>query len=373
MTCAITNNINLKKIIFLTCLIIFFSSTAQTEILNLKLKKSELNFFINNKLNTKFLYSGLASSYNNFNAYIMNNDFITRVNYEKIYNLKSNQSLIIKSNHKIIIVENIESGLTFKNNQIIWKKNTVNKKKIDENILDIKLLLNSDLLSLDENFQKLKYVNLWEPLRLLCIFIEKILLSINSIHIYGWGITIVIFSLIFKLIILPITFFQSKSLRKADKIKESLSGDLEYIKSNLSGEEAHNKFLEAHRLKGVTLFYQFKPFVFTLLYLPILIAIFNVLGELDQLSGESFLWIKDLKYPDYIFNFGFKIPLLGESLNLLPFLMSFVSLLSIKKNNKNYFYFMTAGFFFIFYPFPSAMVLFWTLANIWSFALSKFI
>ena len=95
-----------------------------------------------------------------------------------------------------------------------------------------------------------------------------------------------------------------------------------------SGEEAHNKFLEAHKAKGVTPYYNLKPLLVALFPIPFFIAIFNVLGEIDLISGHSFLWIKDLAYPDSIFYIAIEIPLLGNSINLLPILMTILTIYS---------------------------------------------
>jgi membrane protein insertase Oxa1/YidC/SpoIIIJ len=69
----------------------------------------------------------------------------------------------------------------------------------------------------------------------------------------------------------------------------------------------------------------------------------------------------------------------GNTLNLLPFLMTiitiystitfknnYVSLNEVKKQ-KGRLYSMAIVFFVLFYPFPSVMVLYWALANILDF------
>ena len=67
---------------------------------------------------------------------------------------------------------------------------------------------------------------------------------------------------------------------------------------------------------------------------------------MPELEGASLLWIEDLSLPDPI----------------LPFVMTAVSMLStflMKKTNEKYFlYAMAIVFLVLFYPFPSAMVLF---------------
>lgn len=97
------------------------------------------------------------------------------------------------------------------------------------------------------------------------------------------------------------------------------------------------------------------------------------------------MWISDLAFPDAVFDFGVHIPLLGNSINLLPILMTlltvFAALLHQNKivsakelrKQKNNLYFMALGFLLLFYPFPSAMVLYWTFANIWQLIQQRFV
>ena len=63
--------------------------------------------------------------------------------------------------------------------------------------------------------------------------------------------------------------------------------------------------MAVHKISGVTSFYTLKPIFLILAPLPFLIAIFNILGEVDLLTSHLFLWIKDLAYPDAIFDYQF--------------------------------------------------------------------
>ena len=127
---------------------------------------------------------------------------------------------------------------------------------------------------------------------------------------------------------------------------------------------------------GVTPFYSLRPLLVSLIQIPILLAIFNALGEMPQLAGASFLWIDDLAYPDSITRIGTPIPWIGEEISLMPWVMTIVTLLSallfrnrysspmeLKKQRRKL-YLMAATFLVLFYPFPAAMVMFWTVTNL---------
>jgi YidC/Oxa1 family membrane protein insertase len=304
-------------------------------------------------------------------AYIINENAVKRMGDENFYALNPSQSLAIVGHYKILVVSNVNANISFADEKLILKEGG-NRQKFQ-----VQILSKSDLAQLPQPLQKLKYAHLWEPFRLLCIGIEEALLWLHSLHSLGWGITIIFLSLLFKIFILPANILLTRSQKKVSHIQARLAPELELIKTNFSGEEAHNKFMAAHKANGVTPFYNLKPLLLTLAPIPFWIAIFNVLGELNQIAGHSFMWITDLAYPDAVFDFGAHIPLLGSSINLLPILMSlltvFAALLHQNKivsakelrRQKLNLYFMAFGFLLLFYPFPSAMVLYWTFSNIW--------
>ena len=352
---------------------------SRADIKTLELDSNNFNNVIRDKVTEPFSYSGLASFYSGVTAYIVNKSGVKRLDDESFYALTPSQSLALVGHYKILVVSNVNGDISFADEKLILKEGG-NRQKFHA-----QLLFKSDLAQLPQHFQKLKYAYLWEPFRLLCIGMEKVLLWLHSLHSLGWGITIILLSLLFKIFILPVNVLLTRSQRNVSHIQANLEPELETIKANFSGEEAHNKFMAAHKAQGVTPFYNLKPLLLTLAPIPFLIAIFNVLGEFDKIVGHSFMWISDLAYPDAVFDFGVHIPLLGNSINLLPILMTLltvfaallhqnkiVSAKELRKQKLNL-YFMALGFFLLFYPFPSAMVLYWTFANIWQLIQQRFI
>ena len=145
----------------------------------------------------------------------------------------------------------------------------------------------------------------------------------------SWALSIFIFSVIVKILLLPVARLTKNSQDKANLLRAKLDPELAQIKRDYDGEEAHNRIMAAHKSLGVTPFYGLKPMLVTLIQLPILIAVFNALGEMPQFSGQSFLWIDDLARPDVLGLLSTSVPLLGDMFSLLPFLMSGVTLASV--------------------------------------------
>ena len=231
-------------------------------------------------------------------------------------------------------------------------------------------------------FKTLKYSHLWGWLRQVCLGLEWLLSNIN-LWLGNWGWSIVVLSLVMKLLLMPVSLLTLRFQRMVSKNQTLLAPRLQEIKQKYSGEKAHNEMMKAHKDLGITPFYALKPLFSNLIQIPILVAIFNVLGEMNQLEGQSFLWIHDLSLPDTLFHLGFAVPLFGSGFNLLPFLMTAITLFSTvlyknelapkseTKKQKINLYLMSFAFFVLFYPFPAAMVLYWAMANIWQFIQQK--
>ncbi|MEA1972635.1 MAG: membrane protein insertase YidC, partial [Candidatus Cloacimonadota bacterium] len=100
----------------------------------------------------------------------------------------------------------------------------------------------------------------------------------------------------------------------------------------------------------------------------------------------SFLWLPDLSAPDTLINLPFNIPMLGSNLGILPILMALFMFLQQKmmmpdtnptadmdekqlaslQSQKMMMYVMPVMMFVFFNNFPSGLVLYWTIFNIFS-------
>ena len=238
----------------------------------------------------------------------------------------------------------------------------------------------TNLADIDPVFAKTRYSHLWDWLGALSLAVESSLEFLHSSLGMSWGWVIVIFSVLVKILLLPVSFMTVRFQRSVSQHQTQLEPILREIKENYDGEEAHNRIMAAHKDLGISPFFTLKPLLGSFIQVPILVAIFNALGEMPQLAGDSFLWIGDLAYPDTIGQLPFAIPLLGNTVSLLPFVMTVVTVASTLhyrnrhapasavQAQKKQLYLMAAAFFVLFYPFPAGMLLYWTMANILQWA-----
>ena len=149
------------------------------------------------------------------------------------------------------------------------------------------------------------------------------------------------------------------------------------IKQQFRGEEAHNRTLQVYRDEGVHPLFTLKSLAGFAIQVPMFIAAFDMLADNFALSGARFLWIDDLAAPDRLVALPVALPFFGGHLNLLPVLMTLVTVLSaltqrddsltpaLLRRQRRQLYFMAGGFFLLFYTFPAGMVLYWTANNVW--------
>lgn len=239
------------------------------------------------------------------------------------------------------------------------------------------------LSSAPVNLDPLLFSGLWEWMRWICFGLMR-LLSLIHLVIPDWGSSIILLALIVRMFLYP---FAKKALISQQRFVEAqkqMLPEMAEIKKKWKGGEQSERILQLYKAHHVSPFAGLKPLLIVLIQLPILIALFQVLGATFELRDAGFLWIRTLAEPDRLFAFGFNIPLLGNYFNILPVLMAAVTLLSFRLSpapaaekkgqlTQNLFLIaMTLMFFMLFYSFPSGMVLYWTFANIFHIAQQKY-
>lgn len=229
--------------------------------------------------------------------------------------------------------------------------------------------------SVDPVLSKMLFAALWDWLRWLCFGMLWLLMAIDGV-IGNIGASIVLLSLAVKILMWPLTKYADSLQASVNRTQALLQPRLDEIKRNFKGEEAHNRTLAVYKEHGVNPLYTLKSLVGFLIQIPIFIAAFDMLGENIALDGASFLWIDDLAKPDNWIALPIALPFFGGHLNLLPILMTAVTLLTswlqkdphltpeLMRSQRTRLYWMALAFFLLFYTFPAGMVLYWTTNNL---------
>jgi len=232
-----------------------------------------------------------------------------------------------------------------------------------------------ELKEVDPLLDDLLYAGLWFWLRWMCLFLHYLLDWIHTL-VPSWGAAVVLLSLTVHVLMLPLSRIADRVQQQVHATEARLAPELNRIRQTCRGEELAEKTIALYRREGVSPLYSLKSMLGVAIVIPVFIAAFDMLAENIHLLNTGFLWIRDLAHPDAFWQLPFSIPFFGSDLNLLPFLMTGLSLLasmlhrppvlseeSRRKQVRNM-SLLALAFFALFYTFPAGMVLYWTSNNL---------
>ncbi len=340
-------NINYKYILI--------NKTNKIKKINLTNKIIKKNKIYNNDINIAYHTYDKLYKFNINNIYnkIKKNIYLYWISiYEKYYLLSWIENIPI---YKKITINKINNNILIKNKKIYtlypYKKKIINLKLL------ISPKLNNYLNNISKNLDSIiefGYLNIIN--KYLFNLLNKINLIVNN-----WGYSIIILTILFKIITYPLNKIQYLSLLKIKKIQYKIKK----IKNKYNNNNLINK-------KIINLYkkYNINPFInllITIIQIPILISMYNILTIPIELKKSNFiLWIKDLSTYDKYY--------------ILPILMSISLYLTydndiINQNNKiknyNIITSILIGIFSI--HFPSGVLLYYIINNITTLIQQKII
>ncbi len=200
-------------------------------------------------------------------------------------------------------------------------------------------------------------------------FSIAVLWSLKFMHQYipNYGVVLLIFSVLIKIIVWPLTHKSYVSTKRMQMLQPKLKAIQEKYKKN--PQRSQQEVMALYKEHKVNPMGGCLPM---LLQMPLLYALFIVFRTTIELRGAPFvLWINDLSMPDILFHLPFSIPMYGDHVALLPIVMAVSTFLQSRMtmtdpNQKPMLYMMPVMFIFLFNNFPSGLTLYYTLFNILS-------
>jgi YidC/Oxa1 family membrane protein insertase len=197
--------------------------------------------------------------------------------------------------------------------------------------------------------------------RLFRPFAIAILWFFTNLHklIANYGLVIIVFSIIMKVVFWPLSLKSAKSMYKMKEIQPKLQELKEKYKNDPAKLNAET--MKAYKEYGVNPFGSCLPM---LIQLPIFWALYSVLGNTIELRGAPFVgWITDLSQPDPTGKF---IPL---GIGVLPIIMGLAMFFQQKMTitdpkQKMMVYLMPVIFTYLFSKWASGLVLYWTVFSV---------
>ncbi|MCB9057664.1 MAG: membrane protein insertase YidC [Calditrichae bacterium] len=207
--------------------------------------------------------------------------------------------------------------------------------------------------------------------------VSKLILPILEFFhsfIPNWGVVIIIFSILVKLIVYPLTKKSYQSTKKMQVLQPKMAEIREKYKND--PQRMNKEMMKLYQQHGSPL----SGCLPMLLQMPLLLALYIVFRSTIQLRGAVFIpgWIDDLSRADTLFTLPFSIPLYGADFNLLPILMALTMFFQSKMTmqdpkQKAMIYIMPVFMLAIFNRFPSGLNLYYTMFNLLTIIQQRFI
>jgi YidC/Oxa1 family membrane protein insertase len=207
------------------------------------------------------------------------------------------------------------------------------------------------------------YNILFKPIELLVMFTYMVMNKLFD----NKGIAIIAVSLVIQTLVLPI-YKRADAIQDEERARQKdMEHWVNHIKKTFKGDERYMMLSTYYREKGYKSWYALKSSASILLQIPFFTAAYHYLSNLPELSGVSFLFIKDLGAPDRTFTIG------SFGINILPILMTAINIVSgiiytrnLKLREKVQVYGLATVFLILLYNSPAGLVLYWTMNNLYS-------
>ena len=205
--------------------------------------------------------------------------------------------------------------------------------------------------------------------------ILKFLMEFFYKIIPNWGVSIILMTVLLKLVMYPLTKKSSVATLKMQELQPRIKEIQDKYKAN--PEKMNAEMAKFYKEAGYNPLSGCLPL---LIQFPLIFAMFNLFNNYFEFRGAMFIpgWIPDLSVGDSIYIFPAAIPFIGDTpLRLLPIIYVASQLLFTKVTQsaaantaganggsmKMMMYGMPLFFFFMFYSAPAGLLLYWTVSN----------
>lgn len=197
------------------------------------------------------------------------------------------------------------------------------------------------------------------------------LLRFFNQYIHNYGLSIILLTILIKILFWPLTHKSYKSMKEMQKLQPRMAKLREKHKNDK--QKLNAEMMALYKTYKVNPMGGCLPMV---IQIPVFFALFRILGNAIELRHAPFmLWINDLSAPDRLFNFPFTIPFMSPpyGIPVLTLLMGASMFLQQKMTptpgdptQAKVMMFLPIIFTFMFINFPSGLVLYWFVNNILS-------
>jgi YidC/Oxa1 family membrane protein insertase len=257
-----------------------------------------------------------------------------------------------------------------KNDYSIAVKMDIKNENIDKTSFQILITpIDYNLLkSYDKNLEKTMRFSLDFIVRPIAQYFIIPFFTFLHKFIPNYGVVIIIFAFVLKLLLNPLTKTQMKSMKKMGQLNPKMTAIREKYKDDPA--KMNKMIMNLYKEEKINPAGGCLPM---LLQLPILYALFGVFRSTIELrQAHFFWWINDLSAPDVIFRLPMKIPIFGiDMISGLATLMGITMFIQQKMTvtdpkQKAMVYIMPVMLTLLFFSFPSGLNLYYFIFNLLS-------
>jgi YidC/Oxa1 family membrane protein insertase len=182
---------------------------------------------------------------------------------------------------------------------------------------------------------------------------------------HNYGVDIILLTILIKIIFYPLSVKSYKSMKEMQKLQPVVAKLREKYKDDK--EKLNKEMMEIYKTRGVNPLGGCLPMV---IQIPVFFALYRVLmGAIEFRHAPFVFWIKDLASPENLFTLsaaGFSLPI-----RILPLIMGITMVIqqkmqptSVDPMQEKMMLFMPVVFTFLFWGFPTGLVLYWLVNNV---------
>ncbi len=262
---------------------------------------------------------------------------------------------------------NIRLILPFNNTDYENKNFTIYIGPADYNILS----------KYGHNFEQIVEFGTFVKFLIRPIAVYVLLPLFNFLHSFipNYGLVIIVFSLIIKLVLYPLTKSSYQSMKKMQLLQPKIAEIKEKYKDD--SQKLNKETMKLYSTYGVNPAGGCLPLI---LQMPIFIALWDFLKVAIELRQQPFIWwITDLSRPDVIYHMPFKLPFFGiNEISGLAVLMGVTTFFQQKMTvqdpkQKALVYVMPIFLTLLFMSFPAGLNLYYFMFNVFSIAQQYYI
>lgn len=170
----------------------------------------------------------------------------------------------------------------------------------------------------------------------------------------SWAISIILLTVIVRIFLIPLTVKQYTAMRGMQKLQPKIKELQKKYKDDR--QKLNEEIMKFYRENKVNPFGSCLPL---LLQMPVFMALYFMLSRESFEPDNYFLWISNITQPDKLLVFIY----IGSQL-----LSSKLLAATVDRTQQMMMYMMPLmfGVFFLIYPFPAGVLLYWVTTNIWT-------